>query len=427
MIKAFINQAISSRAFKEVRTYTIANICSALIPFFLLPLLTRFLSPAEYGEVAIFQTIVGALAAFIGLNTAGASAREFYDDHLNGHHKNFIASCLQITLITGLIAFFVMFIFSGPLSKWLDVKVQLLYWAVLMAALSVVINIRLVQWQVRRQAEMYGGFQILLALSNVLISLLLVVVLREGAEGRISAQILSVLLFSILAIWMLKKDDLFKFFDWHPKVLRNVLIFGVPLVPHVAGSFLLITIDRLIIDKELGLDDLGIYMVAVQIVGVMSLLFGAINNAYVPWLYGHLKRNLTEQNRQIVLYTYIWFIFIVLLVAIVFICGPWLIRVIAGEKYVKAGLVIGWLSLGQAFTGMYLMVTNYIFYSRKTGLLSLSTITCGLVNVGLLVVLIRYIGLEGAAIASSVAMGIRFLLAWRIAQLRHPMPWFNFI
>ena len=88
--------------------------------------------------------------------------------------------------------------------------------------------------------------------------------------------------------------------------------------------------------------------------------------------------------------------------------------------------MIGWLALGQALHGMYMMVTNYIFYSKRTGLLSLSTMTAGLVNVGLLMVLVSSMGLKGAAIAFAISMGIKFLLTWYVAHLRHPMPWFDF-
>lgn len=106
--------------------------------------------------------------------------------------------------------------------------------------------------------------------------------------------------------------------------------------------------------------------------------------------------------------------------------APPLLILIAGEKYSAAVDVIGWLALGQAFHGMYMMVTNYIFYSKRTGLLSLSTITAGLINVWLLMILIPFMGLKGAAIAFAISQSIKFLLTWYIAHLRHPMPWFDF-
>ena len=79
--------------------------------------------------------------------------------------------------------------------------------------------------------------------------------------------------------------------------------------------------------------------------------------------------------------------------------------------------------LGQVFNGMYLMVTNYIFFSKRTGLLSIATMFSGVVNLVLLLILIRQFGLEGAAYAFCISMGLRFLLTWFVAQKRHPMPW----
>ena len=73
------------------------------------------------------------------------------------------------------------------------------------------------------------------------------------------------------------------------------------------------------------------------------------------------------------------------------------------------------------------MVTNYIFFSKKTGLLSVASISSGFINLLLLIVFVRILGLQGAAIAFALSMGIRFLLTWLIAHKRHPMPWFNFI
>lgn len=59
--------------------YLFSNILNAAIPFALLPILTRYLSPAEYGEVAMFNTLLGALGAFVGLNVVGAAGRKYFD------------------------------------------------------------------------------------------------------------------------------------------------------------------------------------------------------------------------------------------------------------------------------------------------------------------------------------------------------------
>ncbi len=407
--------------------YLFSNILNAAIPFALLPILTRYLTPAQYGEVAMFQTLLGALGAFVGLSVAGAAGRKYYDSHLGEQDLGrFIGACLQVLLVTASMVFTVMFIFQAQFSTWLGLDSKWILLAVASTAATVIIQLRLGQWQVRKKAMKYGALQILQSLMNMALSLLLVVWLLQGADGRISGQIWAAAIFALLALWLLKKDELLWFFSWSPVYLKEVLRFGVPLIPHIGGIFLLASVDRFVINAELGLTETGIYMVAVQLAGGMALIFDAINKAYVPWLFERLKRDRFEEKQQIVRFTYIWFGIITVGAGLAFIIGPWLVTAVAGPEYRRAGEVIGWLALGQAFGGMYLMVTNYIFYSKRTGLLSLATIASGLTNIALLLVLIRAVGLEGAAIAFSIAMAVRFLLTWWVAQKRHPMPWFDF-
>ena len=410
----------------DTAVYLFSNILNAAIPFILLPILTRYLGPHEYGKVAMFQTLLGALSAFVGLSVAGAATRKYYDRNINDHEfKIFIATCLQILLVSSGLVFLIMAIFGQKLTAWLGLQTNWAQLAVFISTVSVVIQLRLTQWQIRKRARQYGILQVLQSIFNMALSLLLIVILLIGAEGRIIAQVWTAGIFAVLALFLLKRDGLLGFFFWRPGYLREVLAFGVPLIPHVTGMFLLSSVDRFFINAKLGLSEAGIYMIAVQLTGAMGLVYDAINKAYVPWLFERLNRGKREEKRQIVQYTYAWFAINLIMAGLAFIIGPWLVTQIAGENFARAGEVIGWLALGQAFAGMYLMVTNYIFYSKRTGLLSLFTITSGLINVMLLIVLIETFGFKGAAIASAIAMAIRFILTWWLAQRSHPMPWFD--
>jgi len=406
--------------------YLISNILNAAIPFALLPVLTRYLSPEEYGEVAMFQTLLGALTAFVGLSMHGAAVRKFYDGNLGERDlQEFIAACLQILLVTSLATLAVVYIFNDQLSQSLGLESRWILLAVFTTSATVIAGIRLGQWQVRKNAKRYGTMQVTKSLFNVSLSLLLVVVFLQGSGGRISAQVWAAGVFAIIALWLLQKDSLLRFFVWRPDFILEALRFGVPLIPHVGGVFLLMTVDRFVINSELGIAQVGIYMVAVQFAMAALLVFDAINKAYVPWLFERLKRNDEQEKRKIVRFTYIWYLFILGGAGLAFVLGPWLVTFVAGEKYAKAGDIVGWLMLGQVFNGMYLMVTNYIFFSKRTGLLSIATMFSGVINLVLLLIFIRQFGLEGAAYAFCISMGLRFLLTWYVAQKRHPMPWFS--
>lgn len=406
--------------------YLVSNILNAVIPFILLPILTRYLNPSEYGEVAMFQTLLGALGAFVGATFVGAANRKFYDSNIDKMEMaDFIGSCIQLTVIFSMFIFLALFIFQDKFSEWLSLEPSYVLFAVVVSFCMVIINLRLGQWQIRKKAFKYGALQILQGLLNMLLSLLLVVILLKGAEGRINAQILTSVVFLIVALLLLRKDNLLNVFTWRKEYLAEVLKFGIPLIPHIAGGFLLTTVDRFVINREIGLAEAGIYMVAVQLTAAIGIVFDAINKAYVPWLFEKLTADNLQEKQKIVKLTYLWFSLIIIGVVLAFFIGPPIVVFIAGEQYAEAGKVIGWLVLGQGFQGMYLMVTNYIFYSKRTGLLSLASISSGILNLVLLIVLVQTFGLKGAAIAFASSMGIRFLLTWWIANKYHPMPWFS--
>ena len=232
-------------------------------------------------------------------------------------------------------------------------------------------------------------------------------------------------LFLIIALFLLFRSDLLKIFVWRKDYLKEALRYAVPLIPHVGGLFLLSSVDRVVINNQIGLAAAGIYMVAIQLTSVMNIVFDAVNKAYVPWLFEKLKEDDLSQKEKIVKITYIWYFVILLGVSLAFLIGPFLVTTIAGENYSQAGELIGWLALGQGFNGMYLMVTNYILFSKRTSLLSSATISSGILNVLLLILFTNLYGLEGAAKAFALSMIIRFLLTWFLASKTHPMPWFN--
>ncbi|MEQ1657139.1 MAG: oligosaccharide flippase family protein [Hylemonella sp.] len=407
--------------------YLAANVLSAMLPFALLPVLTRYLNPEEYGVIAMFQALVIGLGAFVGLGVAGAAGRKYYDDHPGKDElRDFIGACMQVTLMSGLLTLVGVVLLRSQVMDWLGLDIDWLVLAVFVAAATVVVQIRLGQWQVRKEAFHYATLQVSQSAFAVALSILLVIVFSMGERGRIWALIVAACLAALVSWRLLLRDGLLRLGGWSSSHMRDALSFGLPLIPHVLGGFMLASADRLVINASLGLSETGLYTVAVQLVSVMGLVFSAINNAYVPWLFERLKNGVETEKHRIVRYTYVWFGLIILSVGLAFAAGPWLVVLIAGEQYEAAGDVIGWLALSQAFGGMYLMVTNYIFYSKRTAYLAFSTLLSGLLNVALLVPLVNGHGLKGAAAASCIASGVQFGVTWWLASRLHPMPWFRF-
>lgn len=373
----------------------------------------------------MFQTMIGFFGAFVGLSCHLFIARKYYDFNGTDEKASLNGACFQVVFFTTAILLIVNVFFQNWLSKIFGLPIPFLFLGVIVCAATAVIQIRLVNWQVRHSPKSYGFTQVGQALLNLSLSIVLVVFLLMASEGRIFALSISVLVVFLISVRLMYADNLIKLFSIGPKYIVEILKFGVPLIPHVLGIFLLVTVDRFVINSELGLGQTGIYMVGVQIAAGLSILFDGLNKAFVPWLYKNLKKESSEVDRLVVRVIYIFVLSALAIGVTLFYLLPILIPYFINEKYHAVSGFIGWLLIGQVFAGMYLVFANFIFYSKRTGWLSVVSISCGCLNVLLLIVLLEPLGVKGAAIAFCTAMALRMLLTWCVAFYRHPMPWFG--
>jgi O-antigen/teichoic acid export membrane protein len=408
---------------KNAAVYSISNILNALIPFLLLPILTRVLLPSDYGVLAMFYATIGILAAFTGLSVHGAVNVRFVDrDKVD--FPSYVGSCLYVLLTSTLLTLIGVAVFQNPLSNFTSIPVFWLLTAVIISGCNFIIQIRLGIWMMSKKPAAYGIFQVSLSLLNMGLSLIFVLLLRQGYEGRLWGQTLAISAFAIAGYLSLMKGG---WVEFRPRweYMREALAFGMPLMPHVIGAFLVSLADRFIINQQLGLASAGIYMVAAQLGMGMGLLADAFNKSYIPWLYEKLKADDHVTKQRIVAGTWIYFAAALCFAGIVAFLSHWIILLVAGSEYLAAASALPWLALGQAFCGMYFMVTNYIFYKRKTRILAWVTLLTGGIGICLAWTLTSILGIAGAGLAFAVAMCLRFFMTWGLAQKVCPMPWFS--
>ncbi|GAW96958.1 MULTISPECIES: lipopolysaccharide biosynthesis protein [Colwellia] len=409
--------------FKNSLIYTFSSILSAALPFMLLPILTRYLSPEEYGQIAMFNIFTAALLAIIGFSVHGAANRRFFDDDVsNMELARFNGNCFFILLISTALALLVLTFVDSFLASYLGIPNAWIYLGIASVFCGFVLSIRLGQWQIRGKAISYGFLQVTNAFIGFSFTLLFVVFLHLGPEGRVYGIILTSVILALVSYYTLRNDKLV-LFEYNRQDIKDALSFGMPLIPHVVGGFLLLSVDRLVINKELGLEMTGIYMVAVSLGAALNIIFTSLNKAFSPWLFGQLKENNQEIKRDIVIKTYLYFVFLMVMSLLAFFIAPPLLKLIVGVEFYQAADILPMIVIGQIFIGMYFMVTNYIFYVKKTKYLSYVTISSGAINVALLLLLIPLYGISGAAIAFMIANLWQFLCTWAVSAKLYTMPW----
>ncbi|MDZ7692678.1 MAG: polysaccharide biosynthesis C-terminal domain-containing protein [Balneolaceae bacterium] len=185
-------------------------------------------------------------------------------------------------------------------------------------------------------------------------------------------------------------------------------------------------IDRVFITNMVNISETGIYTVGYQIGMIIGVLAGSFNKAWTPWLFEKLNEGDKAIKKKIVRFTYGYFVVIIGLALALSFVAPWFMKFFVGEAFFSATSYIIWVAIGYAFNGMYMMVTNYIFYQEKTYWLSWMTFIAAATNIMLNYFFIEAFGAIGAAQATTLTYLIQFILTFYLAVRVYKMPWLQF-
>ena len=407
----------------DAAIYTISNFAVAGVPFLLLPVLTRILSPEDYGLIAMFTMVVSFFVVAAGLNIHGAVMVRYFEPK-KFSMPCYVSTTLCILIITTVLLALFVWIFSRKIQLITALPLKWLMLAVVVAALQFLVQTLLTLWQASKQPLKFGALRLNHALMDGLVSILLVVVMLYSWQGRLFGIALAWTVTALIALYWLRREH------WLTRNLnmayaKDALRYGIPLLPHAIGGLLLATADRFMVTNFLDVASTGIYLVAIQIGLILGIAADAFNKAFAPWLMEALHNADLAKKRKIVRNTYLYFIVIVFLALAGSVCAPQLLGIMVGPKYQSASPIIGYIMLGNAFTGMYYMVTNYIFFARRTELLSVLTISVGVITTLFNWQLIQINGITGAAQAFMIGQALLFLGAWGLSQICYRMPWFD--
>jgi len=414
---------LSSSLIRETAIYTFATILNSAIPFFLIPILTRFLTPEDYGLISIYGVLVAFVTPFIGYSIHSSITRMYFSSSPE-ELAEYIGNCFFILGASTLLTCLIFFLIEKKIEEITQIPMVWIWSTIILAITQFITLIPLTLWQVRKKAFFFGVFQIFSTLINFGITLFLVIILKRNWVGRIEAQIITGIIFSVITLFFLFKNGNVKFI-FRKTFFVDGLKFGVPLIPHVIGGIFLTIVNRFFLAKYVGLKETGLFFLAFQLTSIINIFTNALNTAYVPWLFEKLEKNNELEKQKIVILTYKYFLLLIVASIIFSLFLPLVLHSFVGKRFYGSEKYFYWLILSCVFNGMYLMVTNYIVFVKKTYILAWITFFSSLITITLNYFLILSIGALGCAIASAIGFGLLFLLTWVLSANVYEMPWFN--
>ncbi len=406
---------------RSIQIYACAFAFAGAAPFLLLPILTTHLTPQQFGEVTSFLVLTGILGNIAGLTAHGFVAVRFFKTAAEQYRLLVSSSIAAIGLMHILTLLLVALLFP-LLAQALALPRSYTMLAVLAAFFLSLNLVFLAIFQSSGQPWLYLQARVVQGITELILCLGLLFLVTTDSSARIYSYTVALAASAMLGLYYCARRGQVGT-QVERGAVKELMVFGVPMLPHILAGTAITYLDRLVVLSLLGAESLGIYMVAMQIGMAMIALIEPLNKALAPWLFDQLSRGQAGVRQMIVKRTYQLFAMLTLVGTLVAVTAQLLFDHVIGAKFGPARALIPWMIAGFVLQGMYYAVVNYMFYAERTGTLSMVTASTAVVGCLVSYGLTSTFGLQGAGASFLVNNALLFLLVWFAASKAVPMPW----
>lgn len=413
---------------KQLSLYTFAGFFGAGVNFFIMPVLSHYLAPLDYGLIAIFNTYVTILVPLVGLTASALLSVEYFKLEDRQKFASKFVSIQIVPVLPFLALAVLLYSLYHQVAATLELENTHRLWGlaiVFLALASIYIETFLSFLVVQKKAQLYALFNVIRVLIEVGITIWLVIFKGWGWQGRLYAWLFTSSVFFIISFVYFKREGFLSGkVEW--RYMKEGILFGLPLILHTIGKFVINQSDRLFIAKMISLDKAGIYNVGYTIGTLILILISAFFNFYTPFLMERLADLSEEKKLQIVKISYLYGVGALTTLLVISLLTPLLFAYFIDKRYASAAQYVFWVGLGYVFWGGYMLFSTYIFYYKKNRILGWLAIINILTNILFNYWFITLFGAIGAAYATALSFLIVFILIALQSNRLIELPWLQF-
>lgn len=410
-----------SKFAKNFSVYFLSSIVEQVVGFILLPIFTHYLSPSDYGVLAMIMIYWSIFERLTVFGTAGFISVQYYKG-LREKFTSYFTASLILSLIVGIILFLSITIIYYKLSKLEGISY--LWWTglVVSSLFSTYYQIILTYYRVTDKAYWYAALTILFTIINLLVSLYLVVKLSMDWEGRMLGIIGTNIVFGSISIYLFRRDKLINLNNVS-KRFKEIIKFGAATLPHTLAGFVINYSDRIFIERMVGLTELGVYNVGYKIATLLFIFTMIFSKAASPYFYENLKIGSAQSLINIVRIKYGFIAILLTAFFSLVLLSPVIIPSLISSQYHGSLIYIPVVSLGFVFHGFYVIFSYYMFYNKDSTLIGIFAVINVVTNIVLNYILIKQYGTIGAAYATVISYVLIFGLVLQYSIRKVKLPW----
>lgn len=414
-----IQRAYHNKTLRNGGLFSIYSFFQKGVSFILLIALAKFITPNDYGLMSLFNTVTMFFGYFIGLNTAGYLSVSYFANKEKEDFKKDFTVIILLTIGSLVLLGTVMLPFMSPLSALLSMTPALLTAALLIASFRIFLQILLNYYRVQEKVIAYGIYSCSNSLLTALLVFIFVLFCGQGWHGYVEGQLIVLASVAGIALFLFRRWDLYSFKGLSSARFKEIIFWGVPLIPHLATIWIRQGMDRYIIEHNHTTADVGLFSFALNLTNIIIMIGSSFNNTFSVNIFKTLAldkplsqkvNTLKRQGKKIMLVYIAATILIVTGVTIgVPLCLP------AYSHALKYFVILSLYGLCQCF---YFQYCNYFFYFKKTRTLMYITFGSSILHLLLSLLLTPYslvltcwiyVLVQGTLVLTVERLGMRML------------------
>ncbi len=400
---------------KQSAIYGIGSIVTPLAGFVMLPLYARYLTPAEYGVLAITVVVTSFLSLVFSLGINSGIIR-FYFAYTDKKDKDaVVVSSLAFSVLSSIALILVLWPLARGVSSFaLDFDKGELYFKIIIftSAMNTGIVNGLAVLRAEEKPPAHSTITVLRLILTLLLNVVFVVVLKRKVQGILEAGLISNAIANASVTYMVLRGKSLSI-SWER--IKEVLAFGLPLVPGGIAALVLTLSDRYFLKHFATMREVGLYAVVFGVASAIKIVvIEPFRVAWPPYMLSVLDKPDAKDIYKKVL---VYFSFISVWAGLVLsVFAREGLIILATPAYYSAYRLVPVLVLSDILLGMCAVFVAGIHISKKTKYASYSFIAAAAVNLMANFLLVPVLGMTGAALASVSGYMALSILYFRASQ-----------
>jgi len=395
-------------------------VLSKAVAFLMLPIYTRYLSPADYGVLRLLEMVL-EVASIVAGSRLGAGIFWFYHKaQTDAERRKVLSTAMIVLLLSYAVATAAIYVFAPTIAEIALGSVQdvgLVRIAGMGLAFESLFLVPTAYLRLGDRSLLYVSVMTGKLILQVTLNVVFVVFMGLGAKGVLLSTLAGNILTGTGLMIYLVRDVGVRFSN---RAARDLIRFGMPFVATQVATFILTFGDRYFLRRVTDTSAVGLYALAYQFGFLLAMLSEVpFSMVWEPARFEIAKR--PDRDELFARgFTYFNLVLVTIAVCIALFVGD-LLRIMAAPAFLPAADLVPIILIAYVFQSWTLVHNIGIQVREQTGWYTVATWAGAIVAIiGYAVLIPRFYGL-GAALATVASFAVVEWAVYAVSQRLWPV------